>query len=110
MMEPLPFVPRNAPLPKSWLLRRVAVIDRQSLARYKWAARKSSPINTKSVVGTIQPEWWASAGDLLPKVWPGDEIWYFESDPVSWQFLAGRAGYAIVYHGSPMYYTVTRLN
>lgn len=33
------------------------------------------------------------------KIFPGDELWFVSSNTQSWQFLAGRSGYAIVKDG-----------
>jgi len=96
--------------PKAWLVRRVGIVDRESLARYKKSRRRDHQSNNESVLATITPEWWRGAAELLSKMWPDDEIWYFESDPLSWKYLAGRAGYAIVRNGEPICYTVTKMN
>ena len=92
------------------LARRVGIVDRESLARYKKSRRRDHQSNNESVLATITPEWWRGAAALLSKMWPDDEIWYFESDPFSWKYLAGRAGYAIVRNGEPVCYTVTKMN
>jgi hypothetical protein len=110
MMEPLPFGGHNAQIPKAWLVRRVGIVDRESLARYKKSRRRDHQSNNDSILATITPEWWQSAAELLSKMRPDDEIWYFESDPLSWRYLAGRAGYAIVRNGEPVGYTVTKMN
>lgn len=91
-------------------MRRVGIVDRESLARYKKSRRRDHQSNNESVLATITPEWWRGAAELLSKMWPDDEIWYFESDPLSWRYLAGRAGYAIVRNGEPVGYTVTKMN
>jgi hypothetical protein len=96
--------------PKAWLVRRVGIVDRESLARYKKSRRRDHQSNNESVLATITPEWWRGAAELLSKMWPDDEIWYFESDPLSWRYLAGRAGYAIVRNGEAVGYTVTKMN
>ena len=56
------------------------------------------------------PEWWRSADELIPEMRPDDEVWYFESLPLTWQYMFGRAGYALVRHGHTVSYVVTRLN
>ena len=56
--------------------------------------------------------------DLVPTEWerlkakmlPGDEIWYFSSDPESWRALAGREGYALVRAGKVIDSWVTGMN
>jgi hypothetical protein len=47
---------------------------------------------------------------LKAKMLPGDEIWYFASDPESWQHLAGREGYALVRDGDVIDALVTAMN
>jgi len=95
--------------PKAWLVRRVGIVDRESLARYKKSRRRGHQSNNESVLATITPEW-RGAAELLSKMWPDHEIWYFESAPLSWRYLAGRAGYAIVRNGEPVGYTITKMN
>lgn len=41
---------------------------------------------------------------------PGDEIWWFESPPASWEARAGRSGYAIVRRGVAVHAVPTRIN
>jgi len=56
MMEPLPFGGHNAQIPKAWLVRRVGIVDRESLARYKKSRRRDHQSNNDSVLATITPE------------------------------------------------------
>jgi hypothetical protein len=56
---------------------RVGIVDRESLARYKKSRRRDHQSNNDSVLAPITPEWWRGAAELLSKMWPDDEIWYF---------------------------------
>jgi hypothetical protein len=40
----------------------------------------------------------------------GDELWTFASPEITWEELAGRAGYAIVRNGDPIRYWMTVIN
>jgi len=56
--------------PKAWLVRRVGIVDRESLARYKKSRRRDHQSNNESVLATITPEWWRGAAELLSKCGP----------------------------------------
>ena len=75
-------------VPRNWLLSIVSVeeIDAWQAALPKPGLQQLDPVQT---------EWQM----LKAKMLPGDEIWYFSSDPESWRHLAGREGYALVRDG-----------
>jgi hypothetical protein len=101
MMEPLPFGGHNAQIPKAWLVRRVGIVDRESLARYKKSRRRDHQSNNESVLATITPEWWRGAAELLSKMWPDDEIWYLKAIR-----LVGGIWLGVL--GTPLFGTVSR--
>ena len=94
----------------SWFLLCVNLAVRAFSICVVFKEERDHQSNNESVLATITPEWRRGAAELLSKMWPDDEIWYFESDPLSWRYLAGRAGYAIVRNGEPVCYTVTKMN
>ena len=47
---------------------------------------------------------------FVGKMQPGDELWFFSSSRASWDWLAGREGYAIVRNGKKVDSYITRMN
>ena len=86
----------NPPVPTEWLIRRLSSI------------RAAEAEMRKDRVGhhISGPQW-----RHLKRSWrPGDEIWYFDSPPETWQVLAGRRGYALVRDGVAFESSTTMLN
>ena len=86
-------------VPRNWLLSIVSVED---IDAWQAARAKSGPRPRD----LLQTEWQM----LKAKMLPGDEIWYFSSDPESWRHLAGREGYALVRDGDVIGAIVTGMN
>jgi hypothetical protein len=80
-------------IPIHWLKERISFTDLDHLcaeAKEDWKVEKLEPFKTL----------------LLPE----HELWTFASPPETWQSLAGRAGFAIVYEYMPVRALVTMLN
>jgi hypothetical protein len=81
-------IPARPRYPIEWLQERLTVAD---------ADRMFSRAN---------PQW----EELKSSMQPDDELWRFCSPPESWQYLAGRAGVALVRNRTIVSAIVTLLN
>jgi uncharacterized protein (DUF1330 family) len=63
--------------PKAWLVRRVGIVDRESLARYKKSEDETINPIMKAFWRRLLLSGGEVAAELLSKMWPDDEILVF---------------------------------
>jgi hypothetical protein len=85
---------------KSWLLEQMETTDVRELAKHELAGSGISDSDLQKLVADgLSPRWMEKWRAFIGKMVMGDELWFFESPPESWQAFQGRRGYALIRSG-----------
>ncbi len=94
-------------VPKEWLQQKLETRDFVELVKQE-ANRLGIVVDSGMLesIQRMQEKWNAFIADEMN----GDELWYYESPPHTWNALCGAAGYAIVREGRPIKNLTIRRN